>query len=267
VTWAGATFLLEPAGRPALGPVALDAAPHDAAAAERAALFLCRADAAANGTPCALTARGLVGNMAGCDDIDLTPGLVSCGRGPFAALPDKGGCCDVHDACINDHCTGCNDSGNVVKCLVPGGSWDCSDACTACHRAVLSCFLDGDDHGDAGCCARGDCGRAQQCIVDDVVVTDACECSAAGVSSVDGCQPCVANGQPVNPAVPCCSGLTCDGACCGAPAAPGGCAAASDCGAGSDCVDGRCCLPAGAASGGGECGCCSKRADEAGACL
>jgi hypothetical protein len=272
VTWvvggATSTFRLEPPGRAAIGPVPVDAAPRDAAAAERAAFFLYRAEVAADGDggqP--LTARGLVGNAAGCDDIDVTPGLVSCGRGPFAAGPHKGGCCEVHDACISTHCTGCGDSGNVVKCLAPGSDWDCSDACTACHRAVLSCFLDADDHGDATCCANGDCGRLQQCLIDDVVVTDACACSQAGVPSVDACEPCVPNGRAVDPTTPCCSGVTCGDTCCGAAGHPGTCAAKSDCGDAYDCVDGVCCVPAGQPGDAGVCLCCSGKSDASGTCL
>ncbi len=264
VTGAGSTFRLEPPGRAPIGPVALAVAPPDGPAAQRASLFLLGADLAANGASGQpLTATGLVGNHAGCDDIDVTPGLISCGRGPFRG---KGGCCDVHDACISAHCTGCNDSGNVVKCLRPGGTWDCSAACTACHEAVLACFLDVGEHGESACCARGDCGVPQQCLVDDVVVTDACACSEAGVASVDGCAPCVANGAPATPDAPCCSGLTCGATCCGAPGAAGACAADGDCREGAACAEGRCCAPAGAAAGDGACLCCSGRAD-AGRCL
>jgi|JI10StandDraft_1071094.scaffolds.fasta_scaffold08080_9 hypothetical protein len=189
VVWRGETVQIEGSNRPTLGPLAVGVVPADGAAAERGALLLYGAYVAdqGGGVGQPFTGLGIVGNHAGCDDIDLTPGLVSCGRGPLAAAPGKGGCCDVHDACISTHCTGEGDSGNVVKCLNPLSNLECSPACTACHQAVVRCFVAPEDQGPSVCCTRGDCGEAQQCMIDDVVETDACVCAAAGVPSADAC--------------------------------------------------------------------------------
>lgn len=147
-------------------------------------------------------------NHAGCDVLDdwfrlSVPGSSSCG--------DHGSCCDEHDACIADQCSGPDDSGNVLVCLVKPflpPFKPCSPACERCHKAVRKCFT-GPPVGSSGCCTRscppgrealccpgeGDCQLLQQCLIGDAVETDPCTCERFGESSVDAC----ADGIPVWP--------------------------------------------------------------------
>lgn len=111
------------------------------------------------------------GNHAGCDVVDdLLP--------QHGACTPHGACCDRHDVCIDSHCGGPNDSGNVMSCL--RNPFACSQPCLTCHVAVIGCFALFDPlplgPGPAACCADGDCGELQRCIVDGKVMTDVNRC-------------------------------------------------------------------------------------------
>jgi hypothetical protein len=119
-------------------------------------------------------------NTAGCDS---------------AAAPHscqlQGGCCDVHDACITANCGNGRGSGDFREYL---RSWVTTVAmdvgCMACHIAVLHCFLD-DTHwpGPSNCCLQHNCGKPQQCMVNDLVITSPCACAQQDppLKSLDVC--------------------------------------------------------------------------------
>jgi hypothetical protein len=198
----------------------IDAAPAGAAGVSRASLFLHRDAVAATaavarrglraallggpGASASFTGTG-VENEAGCNTIHV----FDCSR--------KGACCDVHDACISEHCAGQGDCGNLGAALVAGyTSQPCSPACLQCHGAAARCFLDDGEPGESRCCADGDCGRRQQCIVDDVVITDPCVCQANQLVGRDVCPgTCVRPGLPwtASPAECCNGGLTAGQSC------------------------------------------------------
>jgi hypothetical protein len=118
-------------------------------------------------------------NKAGCDVIDIWPLVGSCG--------DKGNCCDLHDYCINEKCTGkygALDSGNLLDCIIP---LSCSFECTQCHHDVIACYLRPLPPGPSACCDRGDCGKDQQCLPGLYVETDSCVCVQLQLQPVDPC--------------------------------------------------------------------------------
>jgi hypothetical protein len=189
------------------GPALVVAAvPGSAAAVSRAAAFLhgyvtaAGVSRARDGAASTFFTGLGVENEAGCNLLHL----FDCSR--------KGRCCDVHDACISEHCSGQGDCGNLAAALVAGYTDSpCSPSCLQCHGAAAKCFLDDGEPGEAKCCADGDCGKRQQCIIDDVVITDPCICQANGIAGRDLCAgTCVAPGSPwtSSPAECCHTGLT-----------------------------------------------------------
>jgi hypothetical protein len=200
---------LPPGGTP--GPALVVAgAPTSAAAVSRAAAFLhgyvtSAAPRALRNELSALFTGFGVENEAGCNLLHL----FDCSR--------KGACCDVHDACISEHCSGQGDCGNLAAALVAGYTdRPCSPSCLQCHGAAAKCFLDDGEPGEAKCCADGDCGKRQQCIIDGVVITDPCICKASGLASRDVCpDTCVRPGSPwsASPTECCNSALTAGQSC------------------------------------------------------
>ena len=139
------------------------------------------------------------GNHWGCDGV---PKGTSCGQ--------DGGCCDIHDVCIDRSCRGQNNSGNVIICsakealylgCIASGQLStvcaalrCSSDCMKCHRDVVRCFLlDLPPRTPSQCWetvdffGNTDCGKLQQCIINDAIITDPCVCAAANYKSVDLC--------------------------------------------------------------------------------
>jgi hypothetical protein len=113
----------------------------------------------------------------GCDDIAQP---ITC--------TSAGGCCDKHDACIAESCTGAGDSGNVgicalklallIQCILNDPSRDClaehpqcSQQCQACHTDVESCIagcfvsIFPSCPGPSECCEEDNCGEPRQCPV------------------------------------------------------------------------------------------------------
>ncbi|MCO6438416.1 MAG: hypothetical protein J5J06_15100 [Phycisphaerae bacterium] len=183
------TFRYKPADGVQGPEVAIAGVPADTAGASRAAALLYGYDMASRGELAArapgaaawiaaarYTGPNGVENTAGCDQIHV----FDCGT--------KGACCDEHDDCINEFCGGQGGSGNVLLALQAGYTdQPCSPACVQCHGAVVRCFFDNGEPGSSHCCDAGDCGQAQQCMIDGVVITDPCECEAAGVESSSQC--------------------------------------------------------------------------------
>lgn len=183
------TFRYQPSDG-VLGPeVTIDGKPTDPAGAGRAAALLYSYDVASRSasktlapqvdptTAVRYTGPNGVDNTAGCDQIHF----VDCGT--------KGACCDAHDDCINEFCGGQSGCGNVLHALQAGyTNQPCNPSCLQCHGAVVRCFWDGIDHGPSHCCAAGDCGQSQQCMIAGVVITDPCACEDAGIESPAGCE-------------------------------------------------------------------------------
>ncbi|HNO79405.1 MAG TPA: hypothetical protein PKN33_15245 [Phycisphaerae bacterium] len=210
------TFRYKPADG-ALGPeVVIDGTPANVEAVSEAAALLYSYDIASrddstgkfestDGDPRAAKYTGPngVANTAGCDQLH---GL-DCSA--------KGICCDVHDECINANCSGQGGCGNVLLALQAGYTdQPCDAPCLECHGAVVACFL-GAEPGPSHCCDAGDCGRAQECMIDGVVITDPCKCEDAGIDSVSPClrvcrgpdDPCIPDGEFSLRACNCCSGM------------------------------------------------------------
>ena len=157
-----------PGGSP--GPVVTIAGtPANAAGVSNAALLLHRSRVPAAMT-LAYTGPNTLANTSGCDQLH---GL-DCG--PI------GKCCDVHDDCINQNCGGQGNCGNVLGALEAGyGPMPCPPDCLQCHGAVVKCFFDGSLPGPSDCCDDGDCGRAQECMINGRVITDPCHCRDQGI--------------------------------------------------------------------------------------
>ena len=143
-------------------------------------------------------------NAAGCDVIGEDPWDKYDPQSPTISCGPAGGCCDIHDVCIHNFCSGNN--GDLRRChendvnneackegllgiepgecdvLIPG----CSNECKSmCHTPVIGCFLstllDGVDHGPSACCDRKDCNEPEECILPGGIIgTDSCECERAG---------------------------------------------------------------------------------------
>ncbi|CAF0832066.1 unnamed protein product [Rotaria sp. Silwood1] len=77
----------------------------------------------------------LIKDYYGCDAV-----IQSCGN--------KGGCCDVHDACYKRH--GCTASSWFLL-------WG---NCAACNRDVMGCVAFRNP-GKSSCCSAGNCGQTR----------------------------------------------------------------------------------------------------------
>jgi hypothetical protein len=178
VSGASTSFQYRPPGG-APGPaVTVAGTPADAAGVSNAALLLHRSRATATGVTAAYTGPNTLSNTSGCDQLHE----LDCG--PI------GKCCDVHDECINAHCGGQGECGNVIGALEAAyGPAPCSADCLECHGRVVKCFFDGSHPGPSDCCEGGDCGRSQECMIDGRVITDPCRCKDAGIASVTECPP------------------------------------------------------------------------------
>ena len=134
--------------------------------------------------------RGPSENHAGCDPAELMS-WADCG--------DAGKCCDLHDGCIWEECLGDNDHTDMRDCLRQAFDYlacrafgdtpescleqfpQCGGRCSGCHALVVACFALSFKFslfapGPSACCARGDCGQPQKCIINGVVMTRAGEC-------------------------------------------------------------------------------------------
>ena len=148
-----------------------------------------------------LNAEAAAGNTAGCDELNVPDGF----PGPGIDCTRFGGCCDIHDLCIDRNCQGPNDSGNVRDCALSATALalclltcndnpdvecsdctkifpQCSGQCNVCHLEVIACFHRANS-GDptirphSACCDFNNCGEPQVCIGDDAIVrTKACAC-------------------------------------------------------------------------------------------
>ena len=182
VSGGSTSFHYRPAGGAAGPEVTVAGVPADAAGATNAAMLLHRSRSAAASAR-SYTGPNTLGNTSGCDQ---THGF-DCGP--------NGKCCDIHDDCITQHCGGQGACGNVLGALEAAyGSSPCSADCLQCHGAVVKCFFDGSKPGPSNCCADGNCGQSQECMISGRVITDPCRCKDAGIASVTDCAPtCLTN--------------------------------------------------------------------------
>jgi len=175
VAGASTSFRYSPPGG-VFGPsITIDAVPADVVGVSRAAMLLHRSRVTSS-PAFAYTGPNTLSNTSGCDQLHA----FDCG--PI------GKCCDVHDDCINEHCGGQGDCGNVIGALEASyGPSPCSPDCLQCHGAVVKCFFDGSHPGASDCCEEGDCGRPQECMINGRVITDPCHCRDQGITSVTPC--------------------------------------------------------------------------------
>ena len=202
------TFTYKPAGGVAGPAVTLDGTPADAVGVSRAALLLHR-----HGTTeieelekPLYTGANTLDNTSGCDQLHK----FDCG--PI------GKCCDVHDECINASCGGQGGCGNVLLALQAAYTGTpCSETCLRCHGAVVTCMFGGSLPGPSNCCEDGNCGQAQECMIDGRVITDPCTCEDRGIPARTDCpdecptdckknfEGCLPDGTPSNNSSCCCS--------------------------------------------------------------
>ncbi len=186
-----ADLVLGVAGGPSMDPIRIDAGmPTLEGANVLAAVALLLDTPDAVEVKALLPARKPSENHAGCDPAELMS---------WADCSPAGKCCDLHDGCIWEECTGPNDSTDLrncaakaldyLSCLAGGGSAEdclrafpqCSPRCSGCHALAVACFALSFKFslfaaGPSACCARGDCGQLQKCIINGVVQTKDSQC-------------------------------------------------------------------------------------------
>jgi hypothetical protein len=178
VSGASTSFQYRPPGGSPGPLVTIAGVPADVGGVSSAAMLLHRSRSTAPVT-LAYTGPNTLANTSGCDQLhglDCSP--IGIGK-----------CCDVHDDCINQHCGGQGNCGNVLGALEAGlGPTPCPDDCLQCHEAVVKCFFDGSRPGPSDCCDQDDCGRPQECMINGRVITDPCHCQDQGIASVTPCE-------------------------------------------------------------------------------